>query len=323
MPNPYMQVIFMPIIRAVIIIAVLSTRHEDYGKAPYRRFVDVKIALYMRKRWSFTRPHTTTCQHSLTLRAISTTLVNSLSVKRAVETMAVMQHILYVSFSTFIMVQLMRVSANNVTATQAATADVSVEYQKFDEKHIIEALDQILSKSKLSPTDMNQLDYLLSLHDLSHKDSQMAVLDIAVSSSLLSSNSGDKQSNRDESQSVDSNMAPYCGSDGFNDIYGNCIYTTTSYAKDNVNAPKRYYSNECTPAQWNAQKGLEFARKLGCNAAATLCGSFNSICRMVCRSLFRILVKNYCNGNVNSIFHTDFRTCGTFWCCNYRTTRTC
>lgn len=119
-------------------------------------------------------------------------------------------------------------------------------------------------------------------------------------------------------------QATFCGSGGFNDIYGNCIYATDSYYQDYRNAPKRSYTNQCTSSQWTAPIVRDVAGKIGCSLAATLCSPGGLVvCRKICRELYKVAVKNFCNGNVNQLFNTNFRTCGTYWCCNWLTTKPC
>ena len=175
---------------------------------------------------------------------------------------------------------------------------------KLNDRQIIEEFDELMTKSALSQLERERMDYLLSLHNISDEEMKNTLHHLS-------------------NDTVKPEVARYCGANGFNDIYGNCIYSTTSYAQDYSNAPKRYYSNSCTASQWSGYTALSYASKMGCNYASTACGGYSYICKKACKSLFGIAVKNYCNGNAKNYFDNSFRTCGSYWCCNWYSTRPC
>ena len=197
-----------------------------------------------------------------------------------------------------------QISNQNKTTSSIRLRGNTGAVAKLSDRQIIEEFDGLMSKSTLSQSERERMEYLLSLHDISDEEMKSEL-------HHLSNNT------------INPEVAVYCGSGGFNDIYGNCIYSTTSYAQDYSNAGKRYYSSSCTASQWSGYTALSFASKMGCKAASTVCGGYSYICKSACKSLFKIAVKNYCNGNANYYFDTSFRTCGSYWCCNWYSTRPC
>jgi hypothetical protein len=181
------------------------------------------------------------------------------------------------------------------------------------EKSIIEEFDKIMGQKKLLKKDQDRLDYLISLNDLSQHEMETE----------LEAHEQFMKTQGVGSHNTTLQYAPYCGSGGFNDIYGNCVYATYDYAQESQYATRRWYSNQCSASQWTGYHALSFASKYGCRAVSTFCGKFRPICSYGCKQLYAIAVKNYCNGNVNSFFDTSHRTCGSLWCCNWRWARGC